>query len=144
MWSFALVPGHGSFVALSLQLGSKELASHRCLLSFVWITVDALELGEGEDQALSVANVLIHHPSLELSVEQRYCLQQADTQERQMEERGQRWARLFSLICLDECFFERDLISTTCAVLTLLFHDINWVFLSWFRETVSNIYFFSL
>lgn len=28
------------------------------------------------------------------------------------------------------CFFERDLISTTCAVLTLLFYDTNCFFLS--------------
>lgn len=39
----------GSFVSPSLQSGSKELVSHCCLLSFVWISVDALERQAGRE-----------------------------------------------------------------------------------------------
>lgn len=47
--------------------------------------------GDGEDRALNEANAPIHHPCMEPSVECRHCLQQANTQEKQME--LERWRK---------------------------------------------------
>lgn len=50
-------------------------------------------------------------------MERSHCLQQADTQEEQMEERGQLRARLFSLLCLYDMFFFKNMIKSQPPVL---------------------------
>lgn len=58
-----------------------------------------------EDRAFSEANALIHHCNIEPSVERSHCMQQANAQEEQMEERGPRQAQQFSALCLSESVF---------------------------------------
>lgn len=70
---------------------------------------------DGEDRALNVANALIHHPNIEPSVERSHCLQQANTQEEQMEGEDGAEPVYFSRLSLWECVsFVVGYIATIC------------------------------